>query len=102
VQLILTLTDSCGTYSDTLTLEIIPRLSMTFFLPDSVCYNTQIQISYVGNADSVHWQGPGVFNTFNSNPTVYDPNGGQSGTINLTATAFGQCGTEVFPIELLF
>ncbi|MBL0019007.1 MAG: gliding motility-associated C-terminal domain-containing protein [Bacteroidetes bacterium] len=99
VQLILTLTDSCGSYSDTLTLEIIPRLSMTFFLPDSVCYNTQIQISYVGNADSVHWQGPGIFNTFNSNPTVYDPNGGQSGTINLTATAFGQCGTEVFPLS---
>lgn len=96
VQLVLTVTDSCGTVSDTLTLEILPRLQLTFQLPDTVCYQTPILISYTGNPSSVLWVGQGTFSDSTGNPTVYTPAPGEAGQINLSAVATGQCGTQTF------
>jgi gliding motility-associated-like protein len=96
IMFVLSLTDSCGTYTDTMLLEIIPRTNLTFSHVDSVCYGVPIQIGYTGNADSVHWMGLGTFNPPTGSPTVYTPAGGEVGYIDLTAVAFGQCGTDTF------
>jgi gliding motility-associated-like protein len=96
VQLILTVNDTCGTVSDTLVLEILPRLQMVFSLPDTVCYQRQIQISYIGNPTSVLWIGNGTFSDSTGNPTVYTPAPGEAGQIDISAFATGQCGSQVF------
>lgn len=96
VQFVLALTDSCGVHTDTLTLTILPRLTVSFTHPDSVCYNTPIQISYSGNPDSVLWMGAGTFSDSSGNPVVYSPAPGETGEITIGLTAYGQCGAEVF------
>ncbi len=96
VLLILTVTDTCGTLSDTMVMEILPALSMTIILPDTVCYQTPIQISYVGNPTSVLWIGNGTFSDTSGTPTVYTPAPGEAGQIFISAQATGQCGSRVF------
>lgn len=96
VDFVLTLTDSCGSHTDTLTLTILPRTTLTFLHPDSVCYNTPIQISYSGNPDSVLWMGAGTFSDSTGNPVIYTPAPGEIGLTSIGLTAYGQCGAEVF------
>ncbi len=96
VTLVLTVTDTCGTVTDTLVMEILPRLQMTFVLPDTVCYQTPIQIAYTGNPTSVLWVGHGTFSDSTGNPTVYTPAPGEAGQIDISAIATGQCGTATF------
>ncbi len=96
VQLILTVGDTCGFLSDTMTLEILPILQMTIILPDTVCYQTPITVSYTGNPTSILWLGNGTFSDSTGNPTVYTPAPGEAGNIVISAQATGQCGTAVF------
>jgi gliding motility-associated-like protein len=89
-------TDTCGTVSDTMVMEILPALRMTIILPDTVCYQRPIQISYVGNPTSVLWIGNGTFSDSSGTPTIYTPAPGEAGQIFISAQATGQCGTRVF------
>lgn len=99
VQLVLTLTDSCGSYADTLVLEVLPRVSLAFTLPDTVCFQTPVQIAYVGNPDSVLWMGAGTFNPPSGSPTVYTPAPNETGLITVSAQAYGACGVQPFPVS---
>jgi gliding motility-associated-like protein len=96
--LLLTLTDSCGTYTDSMHIFVRPQLDVTFTLPDTACYGQAVQFSYTGNATEVMWMGAGTFSDSIGNPTFYTPAPGEQGDITIQALATGDCPSHLYTL----
>jgi gliding motility-associated-like protein len=98
VDLVLTVIDSCGTVFDTVTITVLPRVQVTILLPDTVCYQRQVEIFFnaVGDVTSFQWIGNGSFADTTSNPTIFIPAPGAAGHFDIQLQTTGQCGPRVF------
>lgn len=94
VTLTLTLTDSCGSYSDNLIITMNPAPTGLLTATDTVCYGEIIFLDYTGNATTLLWTG-GAGDIADSSlfSTIYTPAMGEDGTVTFHATYTNICGT---------
>lgn len=95
VILILSLSDSCGTYSDSLTLTVSPAPDGTLSGRDTLCFGDSLFLTYSGNATDIFWYGgTGTFSFPDQFSTTYFPGAVESGILTLYAATTNSCGTK--------